>query len=224
MKKVIILLFILISLTGCGKNNDNSNKDEGKVKDSTQEEVSLENDEINMENKNQEGNINFEETNNELEQAEEVENTNTDNINNDNYVDNNSNNNNTTDELVDTSNIETEEDVVNYFVELKDKIKEKLNKETWENAKESVMKSLNTAYGFCFKGEEIGGYTLSELSQSAKEKILNIVFDIDEFIESKSPGYKDSFKESYHNMIENAKESLGLIKDKIKEIFKKDEE
>lgn len=145
-------------------------------------------------------------------------------IENNNTITDNKTNNNSNDELVDTSNIKSEEDVINYFLELKNKIKEKLNKDTWENVKGSVLNALNTAYGFCFKGEEIGGYTLNELSDSAKEKILNIVFDIDEFIESKSPGYKESFKESYDNLIEKSKESLGIIKDKITDIFKKDDE
>ena len=204
MKKVIILLFVLIVLTGCSKNNDSSNKNDEKAKDNEIVDVSLEN--------------------NDTDQYADTEEIDTDNINddNDNVLDNNSNNN-TTDELVDTSNIETEEDLVNYFSDLKDKIKEKLNKDTWENVKKSVMSALNTAYGFCFKGEEIGGYTLSELSDSSKEKILNIVFDIDTFIELKSPGYKESFKESYNTMIESAKKSLGLIKDKITDIFNSDE-
>lgn len=198
MKKVIFLLFIFVLLTGCSKDRD-------KIIDDI--DTNLENNIVENDN-NQNEDINKEEQITENSYVTE-----------DNKINNNSNS-----ELVNTSNIKSEEDVVNYFVELKDKIKEKLNKDTWENVKESIVNALNIAYGFCFKGEEIGGYTLNELSDNAKEKILNIVFDIDEFIESKSPGYKESFKENYDNFIESSKSSLEIIKDKITDIFKKEEE
>lgn len=195
MKKVIILLFIFVLLIGCSKEQEKSN----------------ENIDTNIENSVDENNNKNEEVN-----KEEII------IENNNSPTYNETNDNSNNELVDTSDIKNEEDVVNYFQELKSKIKEKLNKDTWENAKEGIISSLNIAYGFCFKGEEIGGYTLNELSDNAKEKILNIVFDIDEFIESKSPGYKESFKENYNNLIESSKESLEIIKDKLTDIFKKD--
>lgn len=198
MKKVIVLLFIFILLTGCSKNKEKENNDIN----------------INIEN------IIIENDNNQNKDIYNEEQK----LENNNVIVNDETNNNLDNELVDTSNIDSEEDVVNYFQDLKIKIKDKLNRDTWENVKGSILNALNTAYGFCFKGEEIGGYTLNELSDSAKEKILNIVFDIDEFIESKSPGYKESFKESYDNLIEKSKESLGIIKDKITDIFKKDDE
>ena len=196
MKKVIFLLFIFVLLTGCSKDRD-------KIIDDI--DTNLENNIV--ENGNAQ--------NKDIYKEEQISENSY--VTEDNKINNNSNS-----ELVNTSNIKSEEDVVNYFVELKDKVKEKLNRDTWENVKESIVNALNIAYGFCFKGEEIGGYTLNELSDNAKEKILNIVFDIDEFIESKSPGYKESFKENYDNFIESSKSSLEIIKDKLTDIFKKD--
>jgi len=201
MKKIIVLLIVLIILTGCNKNNDNYI--ENREKENKTNVITLENDNSNIEF-NKEIDL---ENNNYQEEKPNI----TYNI-----IEKNNN-----DILVTPSNVEKEEDVVNYFEELKNKIKEKLNKDTWENAKESIINTLNTAYGFCFKGEEIGGYTLNELSESTKEKILNIVFDIDRLIEEKSPGYKNSFKESYSTMIESAKNSLNLIKNKLSNIFDK---
>ena len=195
MKKVIFLLFIFVLLTGCSKDKDKQNDIDTNTENNIVENGNAQNKDIYKEEQISENSY----------------------VTEDNKINNNSNS-----ELVNTSYIKSEEDVVNYFVELKDKIKEKLNKDTWENVKESIVNALNIAYGFCFKGEEIGGYTLNELSDNAKEKILNIVFDIDEFIESKSPGYKESFKENYDNFIESSKSSLEIIKDKLTDIFKKD--
>ena len=207
MKNVIVLLFLVLILTGCTSKTDINRK-----------ENNIESNEDNVVDNTIEDNK--ENNNNNIDNESENDN------NIDDIIDNieDINKKEEKDELIDTTNIKTEEDVVNYFVELKENVKEKINSDTWENVKETVMDALDTAYGFCFKGEEIGGYTLNELSESAKDKILNIVLDIDEFIESKSPGYKELFKESYDNMIESAKEGLGLIKDKISEFFSNDNE
>ena len=117
-------------------------------------------------------------------------------------------------------NIESEEDLVDYFTSLKDDLKEKLDSSTsWQSIKEYTKETLSKIYGFCFKGEEIGGYTFDELSSTTKEKIINIVLNIDEFITEKYPNYKDDFKDSYSNMIDSFKESLSVIKDTIRKII-----
>lgn len=118
-----------------------------------------------------------------------------------------------------SDNEKNEEEIVSYFTSLKENIKSKVNGDTWENVKTSVKDMLNKAYGFCFNNEEINGYTFSELSESTKEKILNIVSDIDIFIEGKIPGYKDSIKEGYDSLIETTKEGFNKVKDKLKEFF-----
>ena len=76
-------------------------------------------------------------------------------------------------------------------------------------------------YGFCFKGEKIGNYTLSELSNTAKEKVIGTILEIDSLIEAKVPGYKDDFKESYNVMIDSLKTGLELLKKGISNIFTK---
>lgn len=117
--------------------------------------------------------------------------------------------------------VTTEEDVVSYFESSKDEIVSKLDSDTWDNVKSSVKDVFKKLYGFCFKGEEIKGYTLSDLTTSAKEKVLRVVKELDEIIESKYPNYKDDFKESYENMKESAKSSFSIVKDTVKNIFSK---
>lgn len=210
MKKVILILILLFVLSGCTININNYN--DSKKDNISQGEVTDNSSNLNEEViKDNSYNNNY----------NNVSNNNSENIvNSGETYDNVSNN----DELVDTSNIKSEDDVVNYFVKLKEKVIEVSKSDTWQNVKGKVIEALDIAYGFCFKGEEIGGYTLSELSTSAKEKVLNIVFDIDAYLEEVSPGYKDSFKDSYHNLIDSTKESLGLIKDKLSDIFSKNDE
>lgn len=223
MKKVIILLFFVFILTGCSQEsnlnvNEKYNNDTIVNKENINEEVVLDvesKDEDSVNSDTDSSGFNKESNEKDLDINSITKNENIEKNNVSDKIDN---------ELVDTSYIKTEDDVVNYFVKLKGKVVEKVNSDTWDNVKESVINGLNTAYGFCFKGEEIGGYTLSELSSDAKEKILKIVFDIDSFIESKSPGYKELFKESYDNMIESTKASLGLIKDKISNFFSNNNE
>ena len=223
MKKVIILLIFVFILTGCSKENnlnvkEKYNDDTTINKEDIDEEVVLD-----VESKDEDS-VNSDTTNNEFNKESNEEDLDTNSITKNENIEKNNINKKTDNELVSTSNIKTEEDVVNYFVKLKGKVVEKVNSDTWDNVKESVINGLNTAYGFCFKGEEISGYTLNELSSDAKEKILKIVFDIDSFIESKSPGYKELFKESYDNMTESTKASLGLIKEKISEFFNSNNE
>lgn len=120
-----------------------------------------------------------------------------------------------------TEDIATEEEVVDYFEKSKNTIVSKLDSDTWDNVKNSVKDLFQKLYGFCFKGEEIKGYTLSDLTTSAKEKVLRVFKELDEIIESKYPNYKDDFKDSYENMKDSAKTGLGIVKDTIKKIFSK---
>lgn len=201
MRKRIIILVIPLVLTGCENNNKKVlEKNNDYINNSSSEEI------VSVTEEDKFLDVN----NNDISIDSDYYNK---NIDDKQYQENNE------EILVEDNNITCEEDVVNYFHKLKEKIIEKVNSDTWENVKQTVIETLDIAYGFCFNGEEIGGYTLNELSNSAKEKILTIVFDIDSFIESKSPGYKQSFKESYNTMIDSAKEGLGIIKDKIINVF-----
>ena len=163
---------------------------------------------------NDKDNIDKEETNEDINitndnKSEEVISDNTTSYNKDTF------------DINDTSNINTEDDVVTYFDNLKLSIKDKINNDTWDNAKEYISQAFKKMYGFCFKGEKIGNYTLFELSNTAKEKVIGTILEIDSFIEAKVPGYKDDFKESYNVMIDSLKTGLELLKKGISNIFTK---
>ncbi len=209
MKKIIVTLFIFLLLTGCQKDTkgDNINININEM-----------NNYINDDNSSSETN-NTSNTNDNNDTNNKVEDSSINSSSNNNQNNNITQNKDDNTLLESEENINSEEDVINYFSKIKDKIVDKLNSDTFENAKESIMEALDKLYGFCFKGEKIGNYTLKDLSSTAKEKIFNIVFDIDSFVESKIPGYKDLFKDGYDNMITSAKKALGIVKDKITDFF-----
>ena len=194
MQKIFIILVLILSLTGCNKKQEIIND---------KDNIDIKVDNINKEETKEDINI----TND--NKSEEVISDNTASYNKDTF------------DINDTSNINTEDDVVTYFDNLKLSIKDKINNDTWDNAKEYISQAFKKMYGFCFKGEKIGNYTLSELSNTAKEKVIGTILEIDSLIEAKVPGYKDDFKESYNVMIDSLKTGLELLKKGISNIFTK---
>ncbi len=194
MKKIFIILVLILSLTSCNKKQEIIND---------KDNIDIKVDNINKEETKEDINI----TND--NKSEEVISDNTTSYNKDTF------------DINDTSNINTEDDVVTYFDNLKLSIKDKINNDTWDNTKEYISQAFKKMYGFCFKGEKIGNYTLSELSNTAKEKVIGTILEIDSLIEAKVPGYKDDFKESYNVMIDSLKTGLELLKKGISNIFTK---
>lgn len=105
-------------------------------------------------------------------------------------------------------NIKTEEDVVAYFENFESEINEKIDEGKLEAVKESAKNAAITGIDFIFYDKEINGYTFSELSDTAKAKILLIVNSIDNKLESHLPGYKQTIKEKYGNAYDAVTEKL----------------
>lgn len=78
--------------------------------------------------------------------------------------------------------------------------------ETIENASftEKAKNAFTTVVDFLFYGSEIGGYTFSELTTSAKLQILKIALSIDHKIDEYFPNYKEIMKEKMTNLKEKA--------------------
>lgn len=91
----------------------------------------------------------------------------------------------------------TEEDVIAYF-STQEGYAEKGENDV--SAREQLKNGVNTIYQFLFHGGTIHGKTFSELSSSAKLKVLKIALSIDQKIDAHFPNYKDRIKEGASNL------------------------
>ena len=188
-----------------------------------------------LNNNKEENKINNEKnTNNEV--LNTTNNDNNDNTNNnDNSLNtkNNSNyNNNTTNNSNDTPS--TEADVINYVSALESEIE---NESNLDKIKTKAKDSFITIVDFIFYDTEIKGYKFSDLTNSAKIKIIDSALKIDNKIEEYIPNYKESISSTYNkakdklvmlyldttisvcsnnkNECDKAKEMFASLKDKI---------
>ena len=73
---------------------------------------------------------------------------------------------------------------------------------------------------FLFYDGEIKGVTFDELTSAGKEKVLQIIHSIDEKIEKKFPGYKESISETATPAFKKASELIKKGATNIKEFSK----
>ncbi len=162
--------------------------------------------------------------------------SNNDNINNPNTSSNdNINNPNTSsnNNIEDNNNI-TEDDVVNYVTLLEKEVESESNLEKF---KTKFKDGFITIIDFIFYDTEIKGYKFSDLTNSAKIKIIDSALKIDNKIEEYIPNYKESISSTYNkakdklvmlyldttisvcsnnkNECDKAKEMFASLKDKI---------
>lgn len=93
----------------------------------------------------------------------------------------------------------TENDVIEYF----ETASNNLDQQNDQNNSSFVDKAKNaftTVVDFIFYDKEINGYTFSELTTSAKMKVIEIALKIDSKINEYFPNYKDSIKAGYENI------------------------
>lgn len=65
---------------------------------------------------------------------------------------------------------------------------------------DTIKNGFVTVVDFLFYGKEIGGYTFSELTTTAKLKIISLGLTIDHKIDSYFPNYKETIKAGYENI------------------------
>ena len=132
-------------------------------------------------------------------------------------------NNNQTNEKT-TNYSQNDETAIATFNNIEEKIDDILNSENVTNAKEKIKGTFITIVDFIFYDSEINGVTFDELTDSGKQKVLEIANKIDTKIESKFPNYKDTIsdttkkafnkaseliKKGAYNLSEFSKEKLG---------------
>lgn len=112
-----------------------------------------------------------------------------------------------------------EEEIINYFENMKEELDNYLSSENVNNFKENIKNAIIGGIDFIFYGKEIKGITFEELSEETKEKILKIVAEMDMMIESKKPGYKEEIKASFGRFKDAVKKNISNIDEALKNAF-----
>lgn len=169
-------------------------------------------------NKNDVFSFNNDKKNNDLKENAEIkdikENTNTiDNSNNDNNqnkntnVDTNSNTNTNNNNSNSQQPIETKKNVVersessllSYFESQVNSINSNNNQED-SSLRSKIKNGFIDVVDFIFYNKEIKGYTFSELTQTAKIKVIGFALKMDNKIEKYFPNYKENIKDKYNDI------------------------
>lgn len=114
--------------------------------------------------------------------------------------------------------LDTEE--FDYFNQAKKEIKELIESEQVEQAKEKGKEYFITGVDFIFYDKEINGVTFDDLTEEGKKVTLENLETIDGWIMEIAPDYKDKISEkyqvvkdfvstTYYDVLESIKESLG---------------
>lgn len=114
--------------------------------------------------------------------------------------------------------LDTEE--FDYFDQAKKEIKELIESEQVEQAKEKGKEYFVTGVDFIFYDKEMNGVTFDDLTEEGKKVTLENLETIDGWIMEIAPDYKDKIGEkyqvvkdfvstTYYDVLESIKESLG---------------
>lgn len=119
-----------------------------------------------------------------------------------------------------TSNIQStdkDDTVVAYF----DEANASMDTYTSHNLKDKATSAYTNLVDFILYDGEIKGIKFSELKDSTKQKILKTATTVDNKIESKWPGYKDTIKTNgtkvYQGVTSKLKNLLSSYNDKLKD-------
>lgn len=116
------------------------------------------------------------------------------------------------------SNID--ERAIETFNNLEEDINNILNSETLTNAKDKAKGVFITIVDFLFYDSEINGVTFDELTDSGKQKVLEIASSIDNKIENKFPNYKETISETAKEAFNKASELIKKGANNLKEFSK----
>lgn len=134
-----------------------------------------------------------------IDKKEEIIDNNSTNKNNTNKNNTNTNNSNS----ITYSDKDTE--VINSLNETLTKVKSNVSDNDFLDSAKGVFISV---VDFLFYDGSINGVTFDELSDSGKQKVLEIASSIDSTIENKFPGYKDAISDKASNAFNKASEII----------------
>lgn len=104
----------------------------------------------------------------------------------------------------------SEENVINYFEEVRKHI-------TYAEMKESAMDSYNQIKRFIFEEEVVNGYTFAELSIEGKKRIIEKAIDASNYINNKYPEEVYAVKDFYGNLKTEVYDAYDGIKNYLDE-------
>ena len=116
-----------------------------------------------------------------------------------NSTPNTSTENITNDKDISENSISTDEEIVTYFTNFESEVDQS------SSLKDTIKEKFVTIVDFLFYDGKIGNKTFNELSNTTKLKVLEIALNIDQKIEKKFPGYKESISTNSKNIYTNIK-------------------
>lgn len=123
-------------------------------------------------------------------------------------------------------NFQSEDQVVDYFETIDQKLDQLFTKENFnkikEQTKEVAFSSLVTTVEFFNNNKPIGGYYFSDLTDPAKQKVIEIMERIDKKITEHYPDYKAYMKEKWNIGYDSFNNLFDKGKEKVKEVLGED--
>ena len=122
--------------------------------------------------------------------------------------------------LIEEKVISSDEEFVTYINNVEQEVTTITEKEEVTAQDQKVLENtFITLTDFIFYDGEINGVTFDELTDSAKEKVLDIYDKIDTKIESVFPNYKEDIASTSKDIYANIKKEITELKDKIKDKY-----
>ena len=122
--------------------------------------------------------------------------------------------------LIEEKEISSDEEFVTYINNVEQEVTTITEKEEITAQDQKVLENtFITLTDFIFYGGEINGVTFDELTDAAKEKVLDIYDKIDTKIESVFPNYKEDIASTSKDVYANIKKEITELKDKIKDKY-----
>ena len=122
--------------------------------------------------------------------------------------------------LIEEKEISSDEEFVTYINNVEQEVTTITEKEEVTVEDQKVLENtFITLTDFIFYDGEINGVTFDELTDEAKEKVLDIYDKIDTKIESVFPNYKEDIASTSKDVYANLKKEINELKDKIKDKY-----
>ena len=122
--------------------------------------------------------------------------------------------------LIEEEVISSDEEFVTYINNVEQQVTTITEQEEVTAEDQKVLENtFITLTDFIFYGGEINGVTFDELTDSAKEKVLDLYDKIDTKIESAFPNYKENIASKSQDVYANLKKEITELKDKIKDKY-----